>query len=161
MEHYFQKLPKGTPLPIHWNPSPSPKRLKIGPGSPPRVRVQPITPDDNTNDQHSESSESGEEERVERSHSGVLAMKRLYHPKQKLTVVAYARQHSTTAAAKKFSIPITTINHWMFDGHFSREVTKKGVKKEQVDRLHTQQSVTEDKLLVWVLENRGLLLFLS
>ena len=44
--------------------------------------------------------------------------KRLYGTKQKRFVVVYAKQHSVAAATKHFSIPRTTIGHWMVDGYF-------------------------------------------
>lgn len=45
-------------------------------------------------------------------------VKCLYSTKQKRVVVVYAKQHSVAAATKKFSLPRTTINHWMVDGYF-------------------------------------------
>ena len=47
-----------------------------------------------------------------------VGMKRLYGTKQKRVVFTYIKQHSVAVAAKKFSIPRTTIGRWMVDGYF-------------------------------------------
>ena len=75
--------------------------------------------------------------------------------KQKKTVVAYAKMHSVAAAARRFTIPRTTIGRWMVDGYFKREVTKRGVKKG-AGRPLTYSTGIDEQLLVWVLENRDL-----
>ena len=164
MERYFQKLPKSAHLvPVRLRP-PSPKRPKRGPGRPRKVQTPPAPAplvlddsDRSTSDSSSNSDDSSDDE----DHSGVTTerqvrpMKRLYHPKQKRTVVSYAKAHSVTAATKHFSIPRTTINRWMVDGYFNRKVSKKGVKKGG-GRPITYSSEIEEKILTWVLENRDL-----
>ena len=84
-----------------------------------------------------------------------VRMKRLYLPKQKRTVVAYTKVRSVTAATKHFSIPRTTINRWMVDGYFNREVSKKGIKMG-AGRPITYSAEIEEQILIWVLENRDL-----
>ena len=81
-------------------------------------------------------------------------MKCLYGMKQK-TVVSYAQMHSVAAAARHFTIPRTTIAHWMADWYFKQEMTKHGVKKG-AGRPLTYSTDIEEQLLVWVLENRDL-----
>ena len=85
----------------------------------------------------------------------MAGMKRLYSTKQKRVVVAYAKHHSVAAAAtaaKKFSIPRTTISRWMVVGYFERDITKRGVKKG-AGRLLTYCSEIDEQLLIWVLES--------
>ena len=84
-------------------------------------------------------------------------MKRLYSMKQKKAVVAYVKMHSVAAAARHFTIPRTTIARWMVDKYFTREVTKRGVKKG-AGRPLTYSTEINEQLLVWELENRDLLL---
>ena len=61
----------------------------------------------------------------------MAGMKHLYSTRQKHVVVSYAKYHSdaAAAAAKKLSFPRTIISHWMGDGCFERDVTKRRVKK--------------------------------
>ena len=127
----------------------------LGPGHP--RKVQPIildSPNGRSESSYRDES-SGEEQEDCLTTERPVRLKRLYHPKQKRAVVAYAKQHSVTAAINKFSIPRTTINRWMVIGYFDREVTQNGVNKG-AGRPHTYSTELENKILIWVLENRDL-----
>ena len=160
IEQYFTNIPRDAPLPISWKP-PAPKQLKRGPGRL-RKKCPPVSviidDSDNENDpgdsQGTENSlESCENDELEVEK--MAGMKRLYSTKQKCVVVAYAKHHSVAAAAataaKKFSIPRTTISCWMVVGCFERDITKRGVKG--AGRLLAYCSEIDEQLLIWVLES--------
>ena len=140
LDRYFTKLPKGAPLPISWKPSAQPptKRPKRGPGRPikirePQAQEAAIIVDSSSDSEREREDESSCGSAFETSETAEVekgrAMKRLYSMKQKKAVVAYVKMHSVAAAARHFTIPRTTIARWMVDKYFTREVTKRGVKK--------------------------------
>ena len=135
LQKYITKLLKDALLQMSLKPSAEPptKRTKRGPG---RLRkrkicepqVVTIVSGSESDKENKPDNATGSCETAKVKVEKDSAMKRLTGMKQK-TVVLYANMHSVAAAARRFTIPRTTIGHWMVDGYFKREVTKRGVKK--------------------------------